>query len=187
MNNTVALFLLLSILVSCNSSTSSTNQTASIPTDSLQSQKDSTKSPSLADISNEEAKSWLIKAIDTYFNSDNQDMQSLTTQEYFEFKTDAMNVDLDVDDSLTQEEFEAKWKDKFDLSTHPTQIGFLISGQDWDRIEVKECHQIQSSEANRIKFKTTLVDSALQAKYTRDIIIIKNKDSFKIADVIEYD
>jgi hypothetical protein len=45
-------------------------------------------------------------------------------------KEDAMNVDMDVDGSLTEKEFEDKWKGKFDTSKAGIGIGFLITGQD---------------------------------------------------------
>ncbi len=44
-----------------------------------------------------EAKNWLVKSIESYFDADisNQEniMQNITTKDYYEFKTDATNVD----------------------------------------------------------------------------------------------
>ena len=51
-------------------------------------------------------------------------MKDMTTKDYYEYKGDAMNVDMDVDGSLTQKEFEEKWKGKFDTSKAGIGTGF---------------------------------------------------------------
>ena len=37
-------------------------------------------------------------------------MKDMTTKDYYDYKSDAMNVDMDVDGSLTQKEFEQNGK-----------------------------------------------------------------------------
>ncbi|AYZ36586.1 hypothetical protein EGY07_13925 [Chryseobacterium indologenes] len=134
----------------------------------------------------EEAKKWLQKNIEDYFKADlvaqEKVMQKITTKEYFDYKTDATNVDLDVDGSLTEKEFEDKWKKKFDIKKAGTGVGFLISGQDWDEIKVSECKLLESKK-NDFLFDIVLADEKLKAKYPIKVKVIKNKDSFVIADV----
>lgn len=66
--------------------------------------------------------------IQNYFAGDlgklDQMMKDMTTKDYYEYKGDAMNVDMDVDGSLTQKEFEEKWKGKFDTSKAGIGTGF---------------------------------------------------------------
>ncbi|WP_185286691.1 hypothetical protein [Chryseobacterium indologenes] len=134
----------------------------------------------------EEAKKWLQKNIEDYFKADlvaqEKVMQKITTKEYFDYKTDATNVDLDVDGSLTEKEFEDKWKKKFDIKKAGTGVGFLISGQDWDKIKVSECKLLESKK-NDFLFDVVLADEKMKAKYPIKVKVIKNKDSFVIADV----
>ncbi|WP_430827312.1 hypothetical protein [Chryseobacterium indologenes] len=134
----------------------------------------------------EEAKKWLQKNIEDYFKADlvaqEKVMQKITTKEYFDYKTDATNVDLDVDGSLTEKEFEDKWKKKFDIKKAGTGVGFLISGQDWDEIKVSKCKLLESKK-NDFLFDIVLADEKLKAKYPIKVKVIKNKDSFVIADV----
>ncbi|WP_027373133.1 hypothetical protein [Chryseobacterium sp. UNC8MFCol] len=134
----------------------------------------------------EEAKKWLQKNIEDYFKADlvaqEKVMQKITTKEYFDYKTDATNVDLDVNGSLTEKEFEDKWKKKFDIKKAGTGVGFLISGQDWDEIKVSECKLLESKK-NDFLFDVVLADEKMKAKYPIKVKVIKNKDSFVIADV----
>ncbi|MDP9961005.1 hypothetical protein [Chryseobacterium lathyri] len=136
----------------------------------------------------EEAKEWLEKSIKNYFKEDlrslDKEMQKITTKEYYEYKTDAMNVDMDVDGSLTLKEFQDKWKGKFDTDKAGINSGFLISGQDWINIEVRNC-DLKSSSENSYVFHAVLADDGFKAKYSRQIKVIKSKDRFLIADVIE--
>lgn len=134
----------------------------------------------------EEAQKWLKKSIVDYFKADigseEKNMQKITTKDYFDYKTDAMNVDLDVDGSLTDKEFQDKWKSKFDTRKAGVGIGFLISAQDWDTIEIGSC-DVKSSSKNEYIFNVVLTDNSFKAKYPSVIKVVKENGSFLIADV----
>lgn len=136
----------------------------------------------------EEAKKWLGKSIKNYFKEDlrslDKEMQKIITQEYYEYKTDAMNGDMDVDGSLTLKEFQDKWDGKFDTGKAGINSGFLISGQDWINIEVLNC-DLKSSSDNNYVFNVVLVDDGFKVKYLRQVKVIKTDHQFLIADVIE--
>jgi len=138
----------------------------------------------------EDAKKWLEKSIKNYFKEDleslDKEMQEITTKDYYEYKTDAMNVDMDVNGSLTLKEFQDKWKGKFDTGKAGIDSGFLISGQDWINIEVRSCDLTSSSDNNYV-FNVVLADDGFKAKYSRQIKVIKTDNKFLIADVIEED
>lgn len=140
-----------------------------------------------------EAKKWLEKSIENYFKADlgnlDKEMQKITTKDYYDYKTDAMNVDMDVDGSLTLKEFQNKWKNKFDVRKAGVNIGFLISGQDWEEIKVSKCEQVlksvplSESEPAVFIFDVILSDEKLKSQYPVEIEVIKQNDSFLIANV----
>lgn len=136
----------------------------------------------------EEAKKWLEKSIEEYFRSDlgnlDKNMQKITTKEYYDYKGDAMSVDMDVEGSLTEKEFNDKWKGKFDTKKAGIGVGFLIAGQDWDKVQVTKC-QLISENDNSYLFDVVLNDKALKAIYPVKVKVSKDKDSFLIADVLQ--
>ncbi len=135
-----------------------------------------------------EAQKWLKENIKAYFKTDlgsmDKAMQKMTTKDYYEYKTDAMNIDMDVDGSLTEKEFQDKWKSKFDTEKAGAGSGFLISGQDWMNVEVESC-ELESSSKDSYLFNAVLNDDGLKAKYQRKIKVIKEDGKFLIADVLE--
>ncbi|WP_404986670.1 hypothetical protein ACI513_06455 [Chryseobacterium sp. M5] len=135
-----------------------------------------------------EAKTWLVKSIESYFNADisNQEniMQKITTKDYYNFKTDATNVDLDIDGSLTLKEFQQKWKNKFNTENVALNTGFLISAQDWTKIEVKKC-DLNASLENDYSFYVELQDIESKEVFKRIIKVTKIKNNFFIGNVLE--
>lgn len=136
----------------------------------------------------EEAKKWLEKSIEDYFKSDlgnlDKNMQKITTKEYYDYKGDAMGVDMDVDGSLTEKEFNDKWKGKFDTKKAGVGVGFLIAGQDWDKVQVTKCELISENENNYL-FDVVLNDKELKAVYPVKVRVSKENNSFLIADVLQ--
>ena len=139
------------------------------------------------DIANE-AREWLVKNSTNYFATEelgslDSFMQKMTTAEYYEYKTDATNVDLEIDGSLTETQFHEKWKNKFDTSKAGIGTGFLISGQDWDKIEFEKCDLISTTQKGFL-FDVILKDETFQSKYPSKILVVHLGDGYKIADVI---
>lgn len=134
-----------------------------------------------------DAQAWLKHTIESYFaNEDSQDkvMKSITTKDYYEYKTDAMNVDIDVDGSLTEKQFYEKWKSKFDVKKVVFDSGFLISGQDWNKIFVSK-NELINEENTSYLFDVIMVDEGNKVKYPRTIKVVRQGDKFLIADVWE--
>ncbi|WP_431608901.1 hypothetical protein [Chryseobacterium sp. 'Rf worker isolate 10'] len=136
----------------------------------------------------EAAKKWLEKSIVEYFKADigngEKNLQKITTKDYFDYKTDAMNVDLDVDGSLTEKEFKEKWKSKFDTRKAGMGIGFLIPSQDWINIEVDSC-DLKSSSKDAYIFNVVLRDDGFKAYYPSVVKVVKENGFFLIADVLQ--
>lgn len=136
----------------------------------------------------EDAQKWLKTSIVNYFKADigngEKNLQKITTKDYFDYKMDAMNVDLDIDRSLTEKEFQDKWKSKFDTSKAGVGIGFLIPAQDWINIEVESC-DLKSSSKDEYIFNVVLRDDGFKAHYPSVVKVVKENGSFLIADVLQ--
>ncbi|WP_300672097.1 hypothetical protein [Soonwooa sp.] len=136
------------------------------------------------------AKDWLKSNIEAYFKTENdydkatQAMQAMTTKDYYEYKTDATNVDMDIDGTLTKAEFEKKWKSKFDTKKAGIESGFLISGQDWKEIKVTKW-DIIGQKNDTLIFDVNIRDVGFNENYPRVIKVKADDGKFLIADVLE--
>jgi hypothetical protein len=129
------------------------------------------------------AKKWLIKSVENFFKQEFPDMSKITTKSYNEYKTDAMNIDMGTDGSLTLEQFNKKWKKKYDVK-YVGADGFLISAQDWGKVTVSKC-DLLSSKDNVYIFQTIIKDVTYKGSYKRTIKVIESGKSFLIDDVKE--
>jgi hypothetical protein len=138
----------------------------------------------LAEISESDlAKKWLIESIETNFKTTEGLIDSICTKEYATYKSDAIGVEYDG--GMTQQAFEKKWKDKFDVKHAGIGTGFLISGQDWENIKIAKCELSPIKLKEGYIFETIIEDLPSKATYKRDIKVIKSGQSFLISDVLE--
>ncbi len=129
------------------------------------------------------AKKWLIESIETNFKTAEGLIDSICTKDYATYKSDAIGVEYDG--GMTQQAFEKKWKDKFDVKHVGVGTGFLISGQDWENIKVAKCELSPIKLREGYLFETIIEDLPSKATYKRDIKVIKSGKSFLISDVLE--
>ncbi len=130
-----------------------------------------------------DARQWLIFSIEGYFNNQIP-IENICSKEYFEFKNDAINVD--IDGGITEEAFKKKWSPIRDLEFVGIGSGFLISGQDWRKIKVTKCHLLKEKENGDFVFEVTISDLDFNAQYDREITIGVHKNTFLIYDVKEF-
>lgn len=180
MKKNAVLFLMVLISISCQDK----SETKAEGVEKVTSENTTTEK-GVAINTSENAKKWLIETIATYFKKDFPAMSGITTKTYEEYKSEATNVDLDTDVAMTQQEFENKWKNKYDTKYAGIGSGFLISGQDWGKIEVSKCNLLLE-KGDTYVFRTILNDTDFKTDYKRDIRIIKSGNSFLIDDVKEY-
>ena len=183
MKKSAVLFLMVLISVSCQNKPTKQDELVEKPT--AENTKIEKRVSNQAINKSENAKKWLIETIQTYFKKDFPKMSGITTKTYEEYKTEATNVDLDTDIAITQTQFKNKWKNKYDTKYAGIGFGFLISGQDWGKIEVTKCNLLLENNDSYV-FQTILSDTEFKTDYKRDIRIIKSGDSFLIDDVKEY-
>lgn len=129
-------------------------------------------------------KDWLVKNIEGYFKNMDLQMIAITTPEYNEFKTDALNAELGMPGSLTKEEFIQKWTGKYDLSREDIYNAFLIPAQDFGRIKVTNC-EYKNSEGDTLVYDVNISDVEFKADYKSIIKLVPVEKGFLIADVIE--
>ena len=130
------------------------------------------------------AKKWLTESIEANFKTPEGLIDSICTKDYATCKSDAIGVVYDG--GMTQEAFEMKWKDKFDIKYVGIGTGFLISGQDWENIKVVKCELSPIKLKEGYLFETIIEDSPSKTTYKRDISVIPAGNSFLIANVKEY-
>lgn len=138
--------------------------------------------------SSEFAKKWLTENIEQFFlNFDKLEgnYSKICTKQYFEYKTDATNVEMG-DDGMTKSKFGKKWPNR-NPALAGMGAGFMISGQDFGKIKVTKCELLNKTLTGGWLFATLIEDIQFKAKYTRDIVVVQNKGSFLIDDVLEYD
>ena len=165
----------LCLLASCSTEKKAESSTS---TDSL-------STNAVAANQSDEAKKWLIEAIETTFQGENyaDTSRHIYTPTYEAYKNDAVGVGYDG--GLSEEEFVKKWKGKFNTKLAGMGTGFLISGQDFGKIKVATCDLTESLK-DTIVFKVVIDDLDAKAHYKRDIKVVPAGKSFLIADVLEY-
>jgi hypothetical protein len=129
------------------------------------------------------ARKWLIESIETNFETTEGLIDSICTKDYATYKSDAIGVEYDG--GMTQQAFEKKWKDKFDVKHAGIGTGFLISGQDWGKINVAKCELSPLKLKEGYLFETLIEDLPSKTNYKIGIKVIKSGKSFLIADVLE--
>jgi hypothetical protein len=132
----------------------------------------------------EQAKRWLVDAIDRQFNYELQSFKVITTEEYYELKSDLINsnfvhgIDLDS--------IRKKWSYKYDISSDDIDVGFLIDAQDNGQIEIESCELLNQLPNSNFVFGVSLYDTLFKAQYKSDITVIPYKESYAIDYVKEH-
>lgn len=125
---------------------------------------------------------WLVESIEGHFANDNPKMIMMTTPEYYEFKLDALNLNLGLSESLTQESFEKKWSEKYNLNREDVYSPFLISAQDFGEIKVKKC-EFKKHESDTLVYEVEISDVKFNVDYASEIKILPTDNGYLIADV----
>lgn len=130
-------------------------------------------------------KEWLKKNIESFFNNDHnftKGFSYLCTKQYFEFKTDAANIDFDG--GMTEPEFKSKWGRRYSQYAGMRE-GFMIAGTDFGNIKVAKCAFRNKTEMKNFLYDVLIVDKTFNSKFTRQVVLVKYGDSFLIDDVLE--
>lgn len=184
--------LFLVFLIACNSNSKEASVQNESELDSTLvgnetieiSEADSKKDNFDTDELTQSAQKWLVSTIENYFHpmdGEHTDISSFSTDEYTEFKQDAMNLN---NPSFSEEEFREKWKHK-NLDLIGMQNGFMISAQDYHTIKVTEAKLKDKINEETWLFEVVVEDLEYKGKYWREVVVSKAGNSFLIEDVME--
>lgn len=132
-------------------------------------------------------KKWLKTNIESAFNSDDDynKILAIFTKQYSEFKSDAINVHYDTEDSLTPEQFKKKWEKIYNLQL-TNNYSILIGLDDYEKVIVKSIVPTKTVE-NGFWYKITLLETSFNETIEREVRIVKVRNSFLIDEVLERD
>jgi hypothetical protein len=137
------------------------------------------------DIAIDEGKNWLKENVESYFNNDEKFMKgfsSLCTKQYFEFKQDAINIDLDG--GMSEGAFKTKWGRRYSKYAGIGD-GFMIAGNDYGKIELTKIEFKNRTEMGGLLYDVLIIDTVFKSKFQRQIILLKENKQFSIDDVLE--
>ena len=126
------------------------------------------------------AKNWLVPTVEKFFNENHSEILEICTPEYEEYKMDAIQVDYDG--GMTIEQFQKKWKGKYNTNNDEIGKSFLLAVQDYGKIKFKSCELASDST---LVFDTAIEDSEFKAVHKRKITVVKRDGKFLINDVAE--
>lgn len=127
---------------------------------------------------------WIKQNLENYFAQyPNIPESTFCTPTYIAYKNDALLVDMDG--GLTVPQFRQKWSTKFKTKYAGMSAGYFISGTDFGKINVTSC-QFLKKDKSGTWWKVVIRDEDYQINYQRDILLIQEKETFKIADIKEY-
>lgn len=180
MKNILILIGVFLFLTSCSEKTGTENESES---DSTEVAIDASATLATPLSTAQDPKVWLTEVIEGYFSSNSYPEEKITTPSYYEYKMDAINVDMDG--GLTKDQFIAKWKNNYNPEKAGIGTGFFISGQDFGTVKVNKCELAEATEENGWLLNVELTDTDFNATYNRQFVLIRNGNSFLIDDVIE--
>ncbi len=181
-------FALIFAACSTNSSHDITNTDTTTATIITETKRDASNSV-LTDTA--KVKTWLIGVIEDYTNSQDlkhnfENLKKSLTDNYYNYKQDAINLEYDNGDTTVSEEaFKKKWQDKYNIK-YVGNGGFLISAQDNGKIKVTKCNFIKNVGKNASLYGVLIEDLDFKTKFKRDIRVLTVDKKLFIDDVIEY-
>lgn len=181
MTRFVFISAILIIMISCKTGSSTKKNSDSAPVKNIAEENKMLQDSTLI-------KTWLTNVILDYLNSDDlkadyNNMRLALTDDYFEYKQDA--IGLEYGDEMTEDEFHQKWKTKYDTK-YVTKGGYFVSSQDYGKIEIDKCNFVKVIGDSGQVYHVVMRDLHWNTDYVRDFTIIKQGNKFLIDDVKEY-
>lgn len=131
-----------------------------------------------------DAKEWLLTTMKVFYDQNSrQHFRDITTEQYAEYKQDAICVVYDCDNSLTEDQFEQKWSDIYNISYAGFGESFLTGQQDWGNIVMSKSQLTSEPEQGTFIFDTIVEDTMFELTYSIEITVVRTDNGFKIDDV----
>lgn len=134
-------------------------------------------------------KSWLTNLIVDYTTNNDlkaayKNMRSSLTDNYYNYKQDAINLEYDT--TMTEEQFHQKWKLRYDTK-FVGKGGFFISTQDNGKIAVPVCRLLSSIGDTALVYHVIIRDLDFKTDFTRDITVVARDKQYFVDDVKEFE
>ena len=128
-----------------------------------------------------EAQKWIETEIPKAFNSQLNPIESLATEKYQRYKSDAINVDFDG--GLSEADFQEKWKKEFDTKKAGIGLSFILGVQDYETVKVERARFVQKITPTSYLFLVSFSYSENSGTVALQLIVEEHKNSFLISDV----
>ena len=130
------------------------------------------------------AKNWLTNSLNEYFKN-KVSMKSITSDLYFERKSDAMKVGSSS--GLTIQGFKEKYGIRNAVEFAGLGKGFLLPKENYGQIEIASCLFKNRTEMKGYLFDVVLRNLNLKEEFIREIVVTKSWMRFEITDVLEHE
>lgn len=128
-----------------------------------------------------EAQKWIETEIPKAFNSQLNPIETLATDKYQKYKSDAINVDFDG--GLTEAAFQEKWKKEFNIKKAGIGLSFILGVQDYESVKVERARFVKKISPTSYLFLVSLSYSENSGTVAVQLIVEEHENSFLIADV----
>lgn len=128
-----------------------------------------------------EAQKWIETEIPKAFNSQLNPIESLATDKYQQYKSDAINVDFDG--GLTEAAFQEKWKKEFNTKKAGIGLSFILGVQDYELVKVERARFVKKISPTSYLFLVSFSYSENSGTVAVQLIVEELENSFLISDV----
>lgn len=128
-----------------------------------------------------EAQKWIETEIPKAFNTQLNPIESLATEKYQRYKSDAINVDFDG--GLSEADFHEKWKKEFDTKKAGIGLSFILGVQDYETVKVERARFVKQITPTSYLFLVSFSYSENSGTVALQLIVEEHKNSFLISDV----
>jgi hypothetical protein len=128
-----------------------------------------------------EAQKWIETEIPKAFNSQLNPIESLATDKYQKYKSDAINVDFDG--GLTEAAFQEKWKKEFNTKKAGIGLSFILGVQDYELVKVERARFVKKISPTSYLFLVSFSYSENSGTVAVQLTVEEHENSFLISDV----
>ena len=128
-----------------------------------------------------EAQKWIETEIPKAFNSQLNPIESLATEKYQRYKSDAINVDFDG--GLSEADFHEKWEKEFDTKKAGIGLSFILGVQDYETKKVERARFVKKISPTSYLFLVSFSYFENSGTVAVQLIVEEHKNSFLISDV----
>ena len=128
-----------------------------------------------------EAQKWIETEIPKAFNSQLNPIESLATDKYQRYKSDAINVDFDG--GLSERAFHEKWRKEFNTKKAGIGLSFILGVQDYELVKVERARFVKKITPSSYLFLVSFSYSISSETVAVQLIVEEHENSFLISDV----